>query len=126
MSNLNSKARFGRTGEFTTENVHVVEKFIFDNSNQRYNYVATFTDPSAFSRPFTVTIPAKRWTVASPTNGWHYEVPLANTVDGTKVPDHLERICVENDTGFGRPAATSAAPAGPAAAAPTASRGSGN
>jgi len=105
VSNLNSKARFGRTGEFTTENVHVVEKFIFDNSNQRYNYVATFTDPDAFSRPFTVTVPAKRWTVDSPPNGWHYEVPLANTTDGRKIPDHFERICVENNGGFGRGAA---------------------
>jgi len=117
VSNLNSKARFGRTGEFTTPNVHVVEKFIFDPDDQRYNYVATFTDPDAFSRPFTVTIPAKRWTVDSPPNGWHYEVPLANTADGRKIPDHFERICVENNGGFGQGEAK-------AATASTASPGS--
>jgi hypothetical protein len=102
VSNLNSKARFGRTAEFTTENVHVVERFIFNSSNQRYNYVATFTDPTAFSRPFTVTVPARRWTLNDKTNGWHYEVPLANNPGKAPVGDHLERICVENNGGFGR------------------------
>jgi hypothetical protein len=113
VSNLNSKARLGRTGEFTTENVHVVERFIFDPGNQRYNYVATFTDPDAFSRPFTVTVPAKRWTVNDRTNGWHYEVPLANNPGKPPTGDHLERICVENNGGFGR-----LPPAPPAAATP--------
>ncbi len=102
VSNLNSKARFGRTAEFTTENVHVVERFIFDRTNQRFNYVATFTDPAAFSRPFTVTVPARRWTVADKTNEWHYEVPLANNPGKPPTGDHLERICVENNGGFGR------------------------
>lgn len=113
VSNLNSKARFGRTAEFTTENVHVVERFIFDNDNKRYNYVATFTDPTAFSRPFTVTVPARRWTVADQTNGWHYEVPLANNPGKEPIGDHLERICFENNGGFGRgtaPTATAAQP----------------
>ncbi len=102
VSNLNSKARLGRTGDFTTENVHVVERYIFDGGNQRYDYVATFTDPTAYSRPFTVTIPARRWTVDNTPNGWHYEVPLANTPNGERIGDHFERICVENNGGFGR------------------------
>ena len=102
VSNLNSKARFGRTAEFTTDAVHVVERFVFDNDNRRYNYIATFTDPAAFSRPFTVTVPARRWTVADKSNGWHYEVPLANNPGKEPIGDHLERICVENNGGFGR------------------------
>jgi hypothetical protein len=102
VSNLNSKARLGRTGDFTTENVHVVERYIFDKGNKRYDYVATFTDPTAFSRPFTVTIPARRWTVENPPNDWHYEVPLANNPDKAAIGDHFERICVENNGGFGR------------------------
>jgi hypothetical protein len=121
VSNLNSKARLGRTGEFTTEDVHVVERFIFDRTNQRFNYVATFTDPTAFSRPFTVTIPARRWTVGDKSNGWHYEVPLANNPGGPPVGDHLERICVENNGGFGRlpgPPAPLPAPVPAAAPAP--------
>ena len=115
VSNLNSKARFGRTAEFTTENVHVVERFIFDNSNQRYNYVATFTDPDAFSRPFTVTVPARRWGVEDKTNGWHYEVPLANNPGKPPSGDHLERICYENNGGFGRLPPAPSASTGPAA-----------
>jgi hypothetical protein len=107
VGNLNAKARLGRTGDFTTENVHVVERYIFDNGNKRYDYVATFTDPTAFSRPFTVTIPARRWTVDDEPNGWHYEVPLANNPGKERIGDHLERICVENNGGFGR-VATSA------------------
>jgi len=102
VSNLNSKARLGRTGDFTTEHVHIVERYIFDPGNQRYDYVAVFTDPTAFSRPFTVTIPARRWTVADKPNGWHYEVPLANNPGKQPIGDHLERICVENNAGFGR------------------------
>jgi hypothetical protein len=102
VSNLNSKARFGRTGEFTTENVHVVERYIFDNDGKHYNYVATFTDPDAFSRPFTVTVPARRWTTDDKENGWHYEVPLANNPGKPPIADHFERICVENNFGFGQ------------------------
>lgn len=102
VSNLNSKARLGRTGDFTTENVHVVERFIFQNDNKRYNYIATFEDPDAFSRPFTVTIPARRWSVDDKSNGWHYEVPLANNPGKPPLGDHFERICVENNGGFGQ------------------------
>ncbi len=115
VSNLNGKARLGRTGDFTSENVHVEERYLFSPDNKRYNYVATFTDPTVYTRPFTVTIPARRWTVADKSNGWHYEVPLANN-PGAREPigDHFERICVENNGGFGQlPAAASVA--GPAA-----------
>jgi len=54
-------------------------------------------------------------------------VPLANTTDGRKIPDHFERICVENNGGFGRgaaPASTAStvspvtAPSSPPAANP--------
>jgi hypothetical protein len=103
VSNLNGKARLGRTGDFTSENVHVEERYIFSPDNKRYNYVATFTDPTVFTRPFTVTIPARRWSVADKSNGWHYEVPLANNPGGAEpIGDHFERICVENNGGFGQ------------------------
>lgn len=106
VSNLNSKARFGRTGDFASENVHIQERYIFSLDNKRYNYIATFTDPSVFTRPFTVTIPARRWSVDDKPNGWHYEVPLANNAEGkAPIGDHFERICVENNGGFGQLAA---------------------
>jgi hypothetical protein len=109
VSNLNSKARFGRTGDFASDNVHIVERFIFSPDNKRYNYVATFTDPTVYTRPFTVTIPARRWTVDDKTNGWHYEVPLANTPNKERIGDHFERICVENNGGFGQVVASDTA-----------------
>lgn len=102
VSNLNSKARLARTGEFVSENVHVEERYVFSSDNKRYNYVATFTDPTVLTRPFTVTIPARRWTVADKPNGWHYEVPLANNPGGPPIGDHFERPCVENNGGFGQ------------------------
>lgn len=106
VSNLNSKARFSRTGDFASENVHVVERYIFDDSGTRYNYVATFTDPTVYTQPWTATIPARRWTVADQPNGWHYEVPLAHTSADARIGDHYERICVENNGGFGQVAIT--------------------
>ena len=102
VSNLNSKARFGRTADFASENVHVEERYVFAPDNKHYNYVATFTDPTVYTRPFTVTIPARRWTVEDKTNGWHYEVPLANNPGKPPTGDHYERTCVENNGGFGQ------------------------
>jgi len=109
VSNLNAKARFGRTQEFASENVHVVERYIFDNDHQHYNYVATFTDPTVYTRPFTVTVPARRYTVSDPPDEWHYEVKLANNPGGPPIADHVERTCVENDEGFGQVAASAQA-----------------
>ncbi len=40
VGNENSKSRFGRTGEFASENVHIVERYIFSPDNKRYDYVA--------------------------------------------------------------------------------------
>jgi hypothetical protein len=105
VSNNNAKALFGREGAFASENVHIVERYIFDRDNKRYNYVATFTDPTVYTRSWTATIPARRYTEAdqSNVNGWHYEVALANYPDKDKKPLHerYERICVENNGGFG-------------------------
>lgn len=101
VSNLNSKARFGRTQEFASENVHVVERYIFSNDRKHYNYVATFTDPTVYTRSWTATIPARRYTVADPPDEWHYEVHLANAPGRPPIADHYERVCVENDEGWG-------------------------
>jgi hypothetical protein len=100
VSNNNSKALFGRSGEFASENVKIQERYIFNSNNQRYNYVATFTDPTVYTRPFTVTIPARRWTEKDPPNGWHYET-TKNSTGGIPVVERDERICFENNIGFG-------------------------
>ena len=110
VANNNGKALFGRTGEFASENVHVAERYIFAPDGKRYNYVATFTDPSVYTRPWTATIPARRRDGEQP-DGWHYEVAL-NKTGKTPVLERYERICAENNIGFGNVAQTqTAAPA---------------
>ncbi len=118
VSNLNSKARFGRTGNFASENVHVVERYVFDNNGRRFNYVATFDDPTVYTRAWTATIPMRRFTVADRPNEWSYEVLTANAPGRPPLADHYERICQENNGGFGHVAAS--APAVTAAAQPPA------
>jgi hypothetical protein len=109
VANNNAKARFGRTGEFASENVHVEERYIFDNAGKRYNYVATITDPTVYTRPWSVTIPARRYTAADEPDGWHFDVALANQPPGKPpIVEWPERICVENNGGFGNVAVTSA------------------
>jgi hypothetical protein len=100
VANNNAKALFGRTGEFASENVHIVERYIFAPDGQRYNYVATFDDPTVYTRPWTATIPAKRRTGKDAVDGWHYEVAL-NYAGGKPVVERDERICTENNIGFG-------------------------
>ena len=107
VTNNNGKARLARTGEFYSENAHIEERFIFDNNGQRYNYVATVTDPTVFSRPWTATIPARRYTEKDTPDGWHFETALANTPDGKPLIERYERICVENNGPFGNVAVLS-------------------
>jgi hypothetical protein len=108
VTNNNAKARFARTGEFASENVHIEERYIFDNGGQRFNYVATITDPTVYTRPWTTTIPVKRYTEKDEPDGWHYEVAVANTPDGHLQHEHYERICIENNGPFGQVAVTPA------------------
>jgi hypothetical protein len=101
VTNNNGKALFGRTGEFASENAHIEERYVFDNSGQRYNYVARITDPTVYTRPWTATIPAKRYTEKDKPNGWHYEVHAANHAGKELLHEREERVCVENNGGFG-------------------------
>jgi hypothetical protein len=101
VSNQNGKALFGRSGEFISENGHITEKYIFNKERTRFNYVAVLDDPSVYTRPFTVTIPAIKWTAADKPNGWHFEVSLAKHAGKEPLLDRGERTCVENNGGFG-------------------------
>ncbi len=107
VANNNGKALFGRTGEFASENVHVAERYVFAPDGQRYNYVATFTDPTVYTRPWTATIPARRRDGNEHADGWHYEVSV-NHAGKTPVLERYERICAENNIGFGNVAQTPA------------------
>ena len=108
VTNNNAKARLARTGEFASENVHIEERYIFDNAGQRFNYVATITDPTVYTRPWTTTIPVRRYTEKDETDGWHYEVEAAHTKDGHFEHEHYERVCIENNGPFGQVAVTPA------------------
>lgn len=110
--NNNSKWRFGRTGEFVTEQATVEERFTFDNSGQRFTYDATYTDPGAMTRPFTITIPNKRVTVDTPVDGWNnMTVPVRyKDTSARNKPDieASERICTENNGPHGAVALSNA------------------
>ena len=97
VTNNNGKALFGRTGDFMSENGTVVERYVFDNAGERFNYVATFTDPTVYARPWTATIPARRYTEANEPDGWHYDASVANRPGQPLLRERLERICVENN-----------------------------
>jgi len=99
-TNNNGKALFGRYGDFMSENATVAERFIFDPDRSRFNYVATFTDPTVYARPWTATIPIKRYTTADKPDEWHFDVKPVNA-PGPLRYEHGERICVENNGPFG-------------------------
>jgi len=101
VANNNAKALFGRSGDFASDKVRIQERYIFDPGGKRYNYVATFTDPTVYSRPWTATIPARRYTEADSDDGWHYEGVRANRPGKPPLDEHMERICVENNGPFG-------------------------
>lgn len=99
--NNNGKALFGRYGDFMSENATVAERFVFDADGKRFNYVATFTDPTVYSRSWTATIPARRYTVADKPDGWHFDVKPVNAPGKPLQYEHYERICAENNGPFG-------------------------
>ncbi len=101
VANNNGKALFGRTGDFMSENATVRERFVFDADGTRYTYHATITDPTVYSRPWTLTIPVRRYTEADAVDGWHYEVAPANRPGQPLLNEQPERICVENNGPFG-------------------------
>lgn len=100
VTNNNGKALFGRYGDFMSENARVEERYVFEEGGKRFNYVATFTDPTIYTRPWTATIPARRYTEADEPDGWHYDVHRVNAPGETR-HEHGERICVENNGPFG-------------------------
>lgn len=101
VTNTNGKALFGRTGEFASENAHFAERYIFANDGKRYNYEAVVTDPTVYTRPFTITIPARKYGAQDESDGWHFETTLAKHAGKQPIVERDERVCVENNGGFG-------------------------
>ena len=101
VANANGKALFGRTGEFFSDNAHVSERYIFQADGKRFNYVATITDPTVFTRPFTVTIPVRRYTAADEQDGWNFQATRATHKGKEVILEREEQLCFENNGGFG-------------------------
>jgi hypothetical protein len=99
--NANGKALFGRTGEFFSENAQVSERYIFQADGKRFNYVATITDPTVFTRPFTVTIPVRRYTAEDAQDGWNFQATRATHKGREVILEREEQLCFENNGGFG-------------------------
>jgi len=105
VANNNSKARLARTGEFASEKVQIKERYIFDPKGDRFTYEAVYTDPTVFTRPFTVTIPNKRITLDTPQDGWNNVTFRANRPGTDPIIEAWERVCVENNGPHGDVAA---------------------
>jgi hypothetical protein len=97
VANNNSKARFARTGEFVSEHAHIVERYVFSASGDRFNYSATYTDPSVLTRPFTITIPNKRVTADTPADDWNNQTFPAVHDGSDPIIEMYERTCVEGN-----------------------------
>ena len=53
VTNLNAKGRFDMVGNFSTDAVHVAERFVFLDADS-FRYEATIEDSQAFTRPWTI------------------------------------------------------------------------
>ncbi|HWK55358.1 MAG TPA: hypothetical protein VNR18_13360 [Hyphomicrobiales bacterium] len=100
--NDNAKARLARTGEFYSDNAHLTERYTFADDGYRYTYQAVVDDPTVFTRPWTVTIPAVRYDESMEKwSSWHYEAFPAKHEGSQLIHEVWERTCVENNQGHG-------------------------
>jgi hypothetical protein len=108
VTNHNAKARFGRTGEFVSDQAQIEERFVFDPAGERFTYHATYTDPTVLTAPITFTIPNKRVTAATPVDDWNnqtFHAKVTGAAPGAApLIEAYERICVEGNDSHGQPA----------------------
>jgi hypothetical protein len=58
-TNLNAKSRLDVVGDFFSDKATIVERFIFIDGSTM-NYEATITDPTVFTRPWTMRVAQRR------------------------------------------------------------------
>jgi hypothetical protein len=58
-TNLNAKSRLDVVGDFFSDNAHILERFIFIDASTMH-YEATITDPTVFTRPWTMRVVQRR------------------------------------------------------------------
>jgi hypothetical protein len=107
VANNNSKARLSRTGEFASEHVQILERYIFADNRERFTYQAVYTDPTVFTRPWTITIPNRRITDKTPQDDWNNLTFFAKHPGTEPVIEAYERICVEGNGEHGQVASQS-------------------
>ncbi len=93
VTNNNSKGRLSRAGDFATDNLHVVERFVFLDADHM-QYRATFDDPSTYTRPWTFGFDMKRaiFGAENPTkDDAHYEQWEEACYEGMKPVDYSLR-----------------------------------
>ncbi len=100
VANYNGKSKFGRSGEFVSENVKIEERYTFDTNGKRYNYEARITDPTVLTRPFTVTVPIRKYTEADKPRPVVYAVREAKHAGKDAIIEYAEeRACIEFNSG---------------------------
>jgi hypothetical protein len=74
VTNYNAKGRLSRAGDFSSDKVHITERFHFLDGN-RLRYEALFDDPSVYTRPWTFGFDMKRgyFQEENPTGTSQYE-----------------------------------------------------
>ena len=70
VTNSNAKHRLSYEGDFSSDKVHITERFIFKDNNT-YQYQATFTDPSVYKQPWTVSSKQLRVHGNDPSYEWY-------------------------------------------------------
>ena len=100
VANYNGKSKYGRTGEFASENVQIKERYVFDNNGKRYYYIAEISDPTVYTRPFTVTVAEKKWAVEDEPKAVVYAVRKAkHSGKEVIIENDEERACIEFNGG---------------------------
>jgi len=100
ISNYNGKSKYGRTGEFASENVQIKERYVFDKDGKRYNYIAEISDPTVYTRPFTVTVAERKYTETDEPKAVVYAVHKAKHAGKEVIIENdEERACIEFNNG---------------------------
>ena len=91
---------FARSGEFFSESATIKERYIFSGDGLLYTYEAVITDPTVFTRPFAVTIPARKWTNRDQPNEWAFAATVSKHPGTERILEPKVHECVENNDGF--------------------------
>ena len=89
-TNINAKSRLDVVGDFFSDKVHIVERFVFVGADTM-NYEATITDPDVFTRPWTMRVAQRRM---PDDEFWEWACH-----EGERDAAHSSSTSVDSDTG---------------------------